>query len=84
MLAWTTFGRSDAVSRGRRTGLCTLSKVSKKREGFVAFPKMMAGVGHLKRICKGAFSVAGAVQETCESELLGGPGADFLRGVAFC
>ena len=34
----------------------------------------MAGVGHLKRICKDAFSVAGAVQETCSSELLGGPG----------
>ena len=30
-----------------------------------------------------AFSVAGAVQETCSSEMLGGPGADFLRGVAF-
>jgi len=43
----------------------------------------MAGVGHLKRICKDAFPVAGAVQETCSSELLGGPGADFLRGVAF-
>ena len=43
----------------------------------------MAGVGHLKRIWKDAFSVAGAVQETCSSELLGGPGADFLRGVAF-
>ena len=42
-----------------------------------------AGVGHLKRICKDAFSVAGAVQETCSSEMLGGPVADFLRGVAF-
>ena len=31
-----TFGRSDVVSRGRRKGFCTLSKVS-KREGFVAF-----------------------------------------------
>ena len=30
-----------------------------------------------------AFSVAGAVQETCSSELLGGPGADFLRRLAF-
>ena len=50
---------------------------------FVAFPKTMAGVGHLKTICKDAFSVAGAVQETCSSELLGGSGADFLRGVAF-
>ena len=27
-----------------------------KREGFLAFPKTMAGVGHLKRICKDAFS----------------------------
>ena len=42
----------------------------------------MAGVGHLKRIWKDAFSVAGAVQETCSSEMLGGQGADFLRGVA--
>ena len=42
-----------------------------------------AGVGHLKRICKDAFSVAGAVQETFSSELLGGQGADFLREVAF-
>ena len=54
-----------------------------KREGFVAFPETMAGVGHLKRICKDEFSVAGTVQETCSSELLGGPGADFLRLVAF-
>ena len=54
-----------------------------KRDGFVAFPKTMAGVGHFKRIYKDAFSVAGAVQETCSSELLGGQGADFLRRVAF-
>ena len=53
-----------------------------KREGFVAFPKRMAGMGHLKRICKDAFPVAGAVQKTCSSEMLGGQGADFLRGVA--
>ena len=52
-----------------------------KREGFVAFSKTMAGVGHLTRICKDGFRVADAVQETCSSELLGGPGADFLRGV---
>ena len=36
----------------------------------------MAGVGHLKRICQDAFLVAGAVQKTCSSELLGGPGAE--------
>ena len=47
------------------------------------FEEDLAGGGHLKRICKDAFSVAGAVQDTCSSELLGGLGADFLRGVAF-
>jgi len=51
--------------------------------GFVAFPKSMAGVGHLKRIWKDAFRVAGAVQETCSSEIFGSLGTDFLRGVAF-
>jgi hypothetical protein len=40
----------------------------------------MAGVGLLKRIWKDAFSMAGAV---CSSEMLGGPGGDFLRGVTF-
>ena len=39
--------------------------------------------GTFEEICKDAFSVAGAVQETCSSEMLGGPGADFLREAAF-
>jgi len=43
----------------------------------------MAGVGHLKRICKDALSSANAVKKTCSSEMLGGQGADFLRVVAF-
>ena len=60
----TTFGPSDVVSRGRCKGLCTLSKVSKSWV-FVAFQKTMAGVGHLKRICKDSFFRGGAVQETC-------------------
>ena len=42
----------------------------------------MAGVGHMQRIWQDAFRVAGAVQETCSSELLGGPGGNFLRAVA--
>ena len=42
---------------------------SKQNVGFVTFPKTMAGVGHLKRIWKDAFCVAGAVQETCSSEI---------------
>ena len=50
---------------------------------FAAFPETMAGVGHLKRIFKDAYCVAGAVQKTCSSEMFGGQGAHFLRGVAF-
>ena len=50
---------------------------------FVAVAKTMEGVGHLKRICKDGFRVAGGVQETCSSDVLGGQGADFLRGVTF-
>ena len=45
--------------------------------------KTMAGVGDVKRIWKDACRVAGAVQETCSSEMLGGQGADFLRGLHF-
>ena len=71
----TTFGRSDVVLRGRRKG--------PESEGFVAVPKALAAVAHFKRVCKDTFSVTGAVQETCPSEMLGGPGGDFLRGVAF-
>jgi len=73
---------SDVVLHGRRKRFCTLPKVS-KREDFVAFPKTMAGVGHLQRICEDAFRVAGAGQQTFSSEMLGGRGADFLRRVAF-
>ena len=64
-------------------GIVHLVKKWAKREGCVAFQKTMAGAGHLKRTCKDAFSVAGAIQETCSSEMLGGRGVDFLRGVAF-
>ena len=35
------------------------------------------------RICNDAFCMAGAVQETHASDMLGGPGPDFLRGGAF-
>ena len=54
-----------------------------KRDGFVAVSKAMAGVGRWKRIWKDAFRVAGAVPETCSSEMLGDQGADFLRRVTF-
>ena len=50
-------------------GIVHLLKSEQKREGFVACPKTMAGVGHLKRICKEEFCVAGVVQKTCSSEM---------------
>ena len=54
----------------------------------MACPKTMAGVAHLQWICKGACRVAGAVHagavhETCSSEMFGGQAANFLRRVAF-
>ena len=49
----TTFGRSDVVSCGRRTGLCTLSK-SEQSVGFAAASQALAGVEDLKRIGKDA------------------------------
>ena len=48
-------------------GDCAPCQKWAKREGFVAFPKTMAGVGHMQRICKDAFSMTGAVQETYSS-----------------
>jgi len=71
---------SFCVARARDCAPC---QKWAKREGFGAFPKTIAGVGHLKRICKDAFSAAGAVQETCSSDLWGGPGPHFLKGVTF-
>jgi len=53
-------------------GILHPAKSDQKPEGFAGFPKTMAGVGHLKRICKDGFRVAGAVQETYSSEMLGG------------
>ena len=64
----TTFGRGSVVLCGRRKGFCFLPKVS-KTWGFGSISKTMAGMGHLKRICKDGFWVAGAVQETCPSEM---------------
>ena len=61
-------------------GILHLAKSEHYVKGFAAFPKTtMAGVWHLKRIWKDACRVAGAVQKTCSSEMLGGQGADFLE-----
>ena len=61
-----------------RKGLCTLSKVKQNVE-FCGISKNDG------RSAKMHFSVAGAIQETCSSEMLGDQGADFsLEGFAFC
>ena len=69
----TTFGRSSVVFCGSGDGFCTVSKVSQ----MCGFSKTMAGVGCLKRTCKDTCRLAGAVQETCPSDIWGGHGADF-------
>jgi len=51
--------------RGRRKGFRTLPKGIPQ----FAFPKTMACVGHFQKICKDACRGAGAVQETCSSEM---------------
>ena len=68
------------VLRGRKE-FGTLPKVS-KLWGFCSSSKTLAGVGHLKRICKDV-SRGSAVQDACSSEMLRGQGADVLREVAF-
>jgi hypothetical protein len=50
--------------------------------GFCGLFKNDGGVGDLQRICKDEFRVAGAVEETHESDMLEVPGADFLREAA--
>ena len=54
-----------------------------KLEGFCSSFKNDVRRGTYAEDMADAFRMAGAVQETCSSELLGGPGADFLRRVAF-
>ena len=77
----TTFGRSDVVSRGRRKGLWTLSKVS-KMWGFCSMSKNDGRCGTFEEdLQRCIFRGRGGTRKS--SELLGGPGADFLRSFAF-
>ena len=60
-----TFGRFRCRFAWQVQGIVHLVKSEQSVRVFVEFPKTMAGVGHLKRICKEACCVAGAVQTTC-------------------
>ena len=51
--------------------------------GFASVAQTMAGAGRLKRICRDALRVAGAVQETYPADMFRGQGADFRRKVAY-
>ena len=62
--------------------MCTLSKVTKTCE-FCSVSKNDGRHGTFEEDLQRCIFVAGAVQKTCSSEMLGGQGADFLRGVAF-
>ena len=50
---------------------------------FCSSFKHDGSVGRLTRLCTDAFRTAGEKQRTHESDMSGGQGADFLRGVAF-
>jgi hypothetical protein len=62
--------------------LCTLSKVT-KTWGFCSISKNDGRHGTFEEELQRCIFVASAVQKTCSWEMLGGQGADFLRGVAF-
>ena len=54
-----------------------------KTWGFCSISKNDGRHGTFEEDLQRCIFVAGAVQKTCSSEMLGGQGADFLRGVAF-
>ena len=54
-----------------------------KRESSCSISKNDGRRGKFEEDLQRCIRLAGAVQETCSSEMLGGQGADFLRGVAF-
>ena len=66
------------IFRGVRDGFCSFAKSDQSMTVLYQFSKISSRRG--SRICKEAFRVAGAEQETSASEKLGSQGADFLRG----
>ena len=69
----TTFGRSNVLFPGRPNGSCTLPKSNQT----CRFCSTLKNDGQgFKNPC----GAAGAAQEASPSDMLGGQGADFLRG----
>ena len=75
-----TFERSSIVFQGRGNGACAF-KSGPNVWFFVAVSKT-SRCSAFERICKDAFRMAGAAQETSPSNMLGGQGADLLAMVA--
>ena len=73
----TTFARSSVALCGRHIGFCTFLKMSQTCVCFVLFCiifKNSGRCGTFEELCKDAFRMAGAVQETSSSDMLGGYG----------
>ena len=69
--AWQAQGIAHVVKSEQKARVCSISNKDGRRGRFKE---------DLQRC---TFHLAGAMQKTCSSELLGGPGADFLRWVPF-
>jgi hypothetical protein len=52
-----------------------------KTDGLAFVSKTLAGVGRLKKVCKHAFRLVGAIQGISSSNMLRGQGADFVKVV---
>ena len=79
----TTFEGSDVFLRGRHKGFCTFAKSEQNVGVLWHFQKRCQAWDIWRGSGKMHAAWQGAIQETCSSEMLGGPGADFLRRVAF-
>jgi len=77
-----TFGRSDVVSRGRRKGLWTLSKVS-KTSGFCGISENDGRRGKFEEDLQRCIFRGRRSTRDMFIRAVRGSGADFLRGVAF-
>ena len=84
VVAWSTFQSQNA-----RNAACS-DHFWRFRCGFAWQAQGIMHLAHFGRwqpceicsgVCKDNFRVAIAIQATCSSEMLGGCGADFLRGV---
>ena len=73
----------DVVLRGRRQGRPHLARSEQKKWRFCSISKNDGRRGTFQEDLQRCIWRGFAVQETCSSEMLGGQGADVLKGVAW-